>query len=233
MSPVVVITGAASGVGAACVARFLDEGWSVGAFDVADPPGRDGVHAILADVTDPDAVARGMRAVAEALGPPRACLNVAGVYPRSELQGFDVQAYRHIFDVNVLGTLLVSQAFVAERDRGEQCSILNIASQDGYVPARRQLLYSASKAAVINATASMARELEPENVRVNALAPADIATERLRELRGRGDLGDRVAEPAHVAELCWAIAGERVLPLVSGETIKVEASALDRTWRRA
>jgi 3-oxoacyl-[acyl-carrier protein] reductase len=227
VSPVAVVTGAASGLGAACAARFLAAGWSVGALDLAAAGARDGLHPVAVDVTDPDAVARAMREVAEALGPPRACLNVAGVYPRTELQSFDVEAYRHVFGVNVLGTLLVAQAFVRERDRSEQCGIVNVASVDGYDPPPRQLLYSASKAAVINATVSMARELEAENVRVNAVAPADIATERLRALRG-GDVGEGYADPAHVAEVCWAIAGANALPLVSGETIRLAATALDR-----
>jgi 3-oxoacyl-[acyl-carrier protein] reductase len=231
MSPVVVITGAASGVGSACARRFVENGWQVGAFDLAPMTEQPAVLPLQVDITDPVAVSDAMRTVAERLGAPRACLNVAGIYPRSELQSLDVGAYRSIFDVNVLGTLLVAQAFVRERDAGQQCSILNVASQDGYVPARRQILYSASKAAVINATASMARELEAENVRVNALAPGDIGTERLRELRGGGDLGDGVASLEHVAEVCWVLAGQQALPLLSGETIKVEASALDRSWR--
>lgn len=228
MSSVVVITGAASGLGAACAERFARDGWSVGAFDLAESQERPGVHAIQVDVTDPESVARGMGSVVTGLGRPRACLNVAGIYPRSGLRGFDVPAFRAIFDVNVLGTLLVAQAFVRERDATTQCAILNIASQDGYAPAPHQLLYSASKAAVINLTASMALELEPEDVRVNALAPGDIATERLRALRG-GELGDGVADPAHVAEVCWTIVGLQALPLVSGQTIKVQASPLDRS----
>jgi 3-oxoacyl-[acyl-carrier protein] reductase len=227
MSPVAVITGAGSGLGAACVQRFAAAGWDVAAFDLDPPAERPRVHPLRVDVTDAGAVAEGMRAVAERLGRPRACLNVAGIYPRSELRDFDVSAYRAVFDVNVLGTLLVAQAFVRERETTAACAIVNIASQDGFLPAPRQLLYSASKAAVINMTASMARELEPENVRVNALAPGDIATERLQALRGGGDLGDGVADPAQVAEVCWLLAGERTPPLVSGETIRVRASALD------
>lgn len=227
MPPVVIITGSATGLGAACVKRFVEGGWTVGALDRHPQQDEPGVVPVRADITDPDAVCTAVETVVARAGRPRACLNVAGAYPRSTLQTLTAEDYRAVFDVNVLGTLLVSQAFVHQRAKDELCSILNIASQDGYTPADNQVLYSAAKAAVINITASMARELETEGVRVNALAPADIATERLKNLRG-GTFRGNEADPRQVAEVCFAVAGQQSLPLVHGQTIKVAASDLDR-----
>lgn len=231
MPPVAIVTGSATGLGAACVQRFVEGGWQVGALDRHEQEERRGVVPVRTDITDPAAVQAAIETVVERAGRPRACLNIAGAYPRSTVQTFAVADYRAIFDVNVLGTLLVSQAFVHHRAKDEPCSILNIASQDGYTPANKQVLYSASKAAVINLTASMAQELAAEGVRVNALAPADIATERLRHLRG-GELTGQEADPDQVAEVCFVVAGQQALPLVHGQTIKVEASDLDRSWSR-
>src|SRR5262245_10023824 len=106
---IAIVTGAASGMGRACAERFLAEGWRVAALDraVADVPG---ALALTVDTTDADALAaRVGRAVPER-GPPKAVVNVAGVYPPSTLETATPELYRRTFDVNVLGTLLVTQA---------------------------------------------------------------------------------------------------------------------------
>ncbi len=128
---------------------------------------------ITADITDPAGVAAAIeRAVAE-LGPLKAVVNAAGVYPPTTLETASPELYRRVFDVNVLGTVLVTQAAAPHLVDGS--AVVNFASIDAFVPSPGQLLYCASKAAVVALTRSLALELAPR-VRVNALAPGWVDT---------------------------------------------------------
>jgi NAD(P)-dependent dehydrogenase (short-subunit alcohol dehydrogenase family) len=100
-------------------------------------------------------------------------LSTAGVYPPSTLETASTELYRRIFGVNVLGTLLVTQAAAPHLVEGS--AVVNFASIDAFVPSPGQLLYCASKAAVVALTRSLALELGP-HVRVNALAPGWVDT---------------------------------------------------------
>lgn len=217
---VAVITGAASGMGRACAERFVDEGWEVAALDrVAADLG--GAAAVVVDVTDAAAVAAAIERVVAELGAPKAVVNAAGVYPPSTLQTATTQLYRRTFDVNVLGTLLVTQAVAPFLVDG--AAVVNFASIDAFVPSPGQLLYCASKAAVVALTRSLALELAP-HVRVNALAPGWVdtpgnrATGRMEAALASVPLG-RAATPEEMADLVWFLAGEGRAGYVTGETL--------------
>src|SRR5690606_24031071 len=112
-----LVTGAASGMGRAVATRFVAEGWTVAGFDIQEPllkELRDELGErfvpVVADIADAAAVGGGVDRVAEQHGTPTACANVAGIYPTSTVWSGDTALYRRIFDVNVLGTYLVSQA---------------------------------------------------------------------------------------------------------------------------
>jgi 3-oxoacyl-[acyl-carrier protein] reductase len=211
---VALITGAASGMGRACAERFLAEGWEVAAVDRVEAV-IDGALAIQADVTDPSAAVD--RAVSE-LGALNAVVNAAGVYPPSTLETATVELYRRTFDVNVLGTLLVTQAATPHMVEGS--AVVNFASIDAFVPSPGQLLYCASKAAVVALTRSLALELAP-HIRVNALAPGWVdtpgnrATGRMQAALASVPLG-RAALPEEMADLVWFLAGAAY---VTGETL--------------
>ena len=217
MSNVAIITGAASGMGRACAERFVAEGWKVAALDRAEAA-LDGVLSIQADVTDPAGAVE--RAVTE-LGPLKAVVNAAGIYPPSTLESATVALYRKTFDVNVLGTLLVTQAAAPHLVDGG--AIVNFASIDAFVPSPGQLLYCASKAAVVALTRSLALELAPR-VRVNAIAPGwvdtpgNAATGRMEAALASVPLG-RAATPEEMADLVWFLAGEGRATYVTGETL--------------
>ena len=158
--------------------------------------------------TSPTRRAAVERAVTE-LGPLKAVVNAAGIYPPSTLESATVELYRRTFDVNVLGTLLVTQAAAPHLVEGG--AVVNFASIDAFVPSPGQLLYCASKAAVVALTRSLALELAPR-VRVNALAPGWVDTPGNRRPGGwrprsrpcrsaRGDAGGD-------ADLVWFLAGE-------------------------
>jgi NAD(P)-dependent dehydrogenase (short-subunit alcohol dehydrogenase family) len=217
---VAVVTGAASGMGRACAERFVAEGWRVAALDRADADVR-GALAIAADVADAAAVAAAIERVVAELGAPKAVVNAAGIYPPSTLETATTELYRRTFDVNVLGTLLVTQAAAPYLREG--AGVVNFASIDAFVPSPGQLLYCASKAAVVALTRSLALELAPR-VRVNALAPGWVdtpgnrATGRMEAALASVPLG-RAATPEEMADLVWFLAGEGRAGYVTGETL--------------
>ncbi|MFG2970535.1 MULTISPECIES: SDR family NAD(P)-dependent oxidoreductase [unclassified Streptomyces] len=221
-----LVTGAASGMGRAVAERFLTEGWTVLALD------RDAEALVKAaaelgpafrpvpvDITD-------RAAVTTALGSPvglRAVVNAAGVYPPTLLADYDEATYRRTFDVNVLGTLNVTAAAVPALRSAGGGTIVNFASIDAFAVSPGQLVYSASKAAVVCLTRSLAHELGPDGIAVNAVAPGWVDTPGTRA-GGRMEEGvaavplGRAARPAEIADWVWKLCHGTYL---TGETLVV------------
>src|SRR6478735_4271391 len=173
-----VVTGAASGMGQAAAATLVKEGWDVLALDrvpvVFDVAGTT-IATVEVDVTRRDEVADALAAhVGGYPGPLRLVANIAGVYPPSRLADFTEELYRRVFDVNVLGVLNVTAEAVAYMPAG--AAIVNFASVDAFTVSPGQLLYGASKAAVVMLTKELALELAPRGIRVNAIAPGWVNT---------------------------------------------------------
>ena len=195
MTDVALVTGAGSGMGASTAERFLTAGWTVLALDLKPPtldggPGR--AVPIAADVRDRGAIDA---ALAESLpdvgGSIHAVANVAGIYPPSTLETVTAELFHRVFDVNVLGVLNVMAAAVPHMPEGS--GIVNFASVDGFVVSPGQLVYGASKAAVIMITKATALELAPRRIRVNAVAPGWVDTP------GNAATGRMEAAAPHVA----------------------------------
>ena len=224
----VVVTGAGSGMGRVTAQRFLREAWTVIGLDIVpiDLDGDNGqVLTATADVRDRAAV---NRALAELLpragGAVHAVANVAGIYPPTTLETYTEETYRRIFDINVLGILNVTAESVPHMP--EHSAIVNFASVDGLTVSPGQLLYCASKAAVIMLTKSLAQELAPRRIRVNAIAPgwidtpANRATGRMQAAAATIPLG-RVGRPDEVAEWAWLLTGAGVAGYVTGTTVNI------------
>jgi 3-oxoacyl-[acyl-carrier protein] reductase len=230
-----VVTGAASGMGAAVAKRFVAEGWRVLALDV-DSAGlatlQDGLRNRLVPIT---ADIRSREAVEAALaqaGRLRAVVNAAGIYPTSTLADFTEEGYRRIFDVNVLGTLNVTAAAVPFLRAGGGGAVVNFASIDAFAVSRGQLVYSASKAAIVSITRSLAIELAADGISVNAVAPGWVATAgtlaggRLEEAVRAVPLG-RAAEPEEIADWVWRL-GSAPGSYLTGETIVISGGLVMR-----
>lgn len=172
-----IVTGAASGMGRATAQLLHDEGWSVLPLDRTETDidtGGKPLRTVAVDVTRRSEVAG---AVAEHLGADDTLdlvANIAGVYPPSTLDDFTEELYRKIFDVNVLGVLNVTAEAVPRMREGS--SVVNFASVDAFEVSPGQLLYGASKAAVVMLTKELALELAPQRIRVNAIAPGWVDT---------------------------------------------------------
>jgi NAD(P)-dependent dehydrogenase (short-subunit alcohol dehydrogenase family) len=219
----VIVTGAASGMGEACLGRFLSEGWTSIGIDIA--PIRlvsEGAIELRADIREAAQLSTGLATIQPPLRQVQALVNAAGIFPTSNLDSLNTDLYRRIFDTNVLGTLLTTQAVLSYLV--DAAAIVNFASIDAFVPPDNQLLYMASKAAVVGATKAMARELAPRGMRVNAIAPGwvrtppNIASGRMEAALSAVPL-NRAAEPEEMAELVfWLVTGAGA-QYISGETI--------------
>jgi 2-dehydro-3-deoxy-L-rhamnonate dehydrogenase (NAD+) len=202
-----LVTGGASGLGAASVERLRADGLEVVALDLT---GGD----VTADVTDEDA----LRRVADEVGPVDVLVNSAGITgPNKPLLETTAEEWRRVLEVNVLGTVGTLRMFVPgmrERGWGRVVNIASIAGKDGNPSLSA---YSASKAAVIALTKSLGKELATTGVIVNAIAPAVIATpmndatapEVLAHITGLIPM-QRVGRPEEVAELVAFLSSDRV-----------------------
>lgn len=162
-----LVTGGASGIGAATAAKLRADGVRVVTADLA--PGADE----KLDVTDPEAVA----ALVDRLGPVGILVHSAGIVgPSRPLAELDLDAWRTTFRVNVDGTFLLCRAVVpamVNAGWGRIVTLASIAAKDGN---QAQSAYSASKAAVVALTKSLGKELATTGVLVNAVAPAAVTT---------------------------------------------------------
>ncbi|MCU4748893.1 MULTISPECIES: SDR family NAD(P)-dependent oxidoreductase [Streptomyces] len=236
MDRTVLVTGAASGMGQSVARRFAAGGWQVLAVDRDAAALADGAREVgesfiplAADVTDRAGLQQGLIG---ALGTAslRAVVNAAGVYPPTRLDDFTEELYRRIFDVNVLGTLNVTAVTTPLLAAAGGGAVVNFASVDAFAVSPGQLLYSASKAAVVSLTKSLAIELAPDNITVNAVAPGwvdtpgNAATGRMADVAQNIPLR-RVARPEEIADWVWALVHGGY---VTGESLVIAGGSVMR-----
>ena len=232
---VALVTGAGSGMGQSTAAAYLAHGWTVLAIDVApvDPAGTDGrLIPLVVDVRDRAALEAALAEQLPALGGAlHAVANVAGIYPPSTLDTVTAELFHRVFDINVLGVINVMAAAAPYLPEGS--AIVNFASVDGFVVSPGQLVYGASKAAVIMLTKATALELAPRGIRVNAIAPGWVATPgnaatgRMEAAAAGIPLG-RVATPAEIAEWVWLLTGGGAASFMTGDTVTLSGGDVIR-----
>jgi NAD(P)-dependent dehydrogenase (short-subunit alcohol dehydrogenase family) len=162
----VLVTGAASGIGAATAALFRREGAEVVAYDLQEA---EGVQVL--DVTDSAAV----RAAVTAAGPFDVVANVAGMVRLAHVGELPLELWQKHLDVNLTGPFVVSQAALPGLLERRGC-IVNVASIAGLRGQAYSAAYCASKAGVVMLTKSMAVELAKRGVRVNCVCPGQVDT---------------------------------------------------------
>jgi NAD(P)-dependent dehydrogenase (short-subunit alcohol dehydrogenase family) len=167
---VALVTGAASGIGAATAQLFRDEGAHVVAVDVATAD--DVVHG---DVTDPDSVRKFVAAAIAQYGGIDVVANVAGIVRFAHLEDVAFGDWQQHLAVNLTGPFLVSQAALPSLIERRGC-IVNVASIAGLRGQAYTAAYAASKGGLVLLTKSMALELATRGVRVNAVCPSSVLT---------------------------------------------------------
>lgn len=171
-----LVSGAAGGIGRALARHLAACGARVAGLDVAPlPAGVDGL-AVRADITDPDQIARALARIERDLGPVEVLVNNAAVTDLAHhpLVDLPLEQWRRVFEVNVTGTVALTQAVLAgmlERHRGNILTITSSLGQPrGGVPG--DAVYSASKAALEATSFVLAQEVAASGVNVNTLYPS-------------------------------------------------------------
>jgi NAD(P)-dependent dehydrogenase (short-subunit alcohol dehydrogenase family) len=237
-----IITGGASGLGAATAAHLARSGAAVYALDlaasVAQAPSIDGVSYIAADVTDEAQVRAAIEQIDSSI-PLRIAVNCAGIAPSMRILGrsgaHDLGLFAKVVQINLVGTFTVL-ALAAERMAatepdadGQRGVIVNTASIAGYEGQVGQAAYSSSKGGVIALTLTAARDLAQFGIRVNAIAPGIIETPMIAtvsdEFRGALAAGvpfpQRLGRPTEFADLVSNIVQHDYL---NGETIRMDGA---------
>jgi NAD(P)-dependent dehydrogenase (short-subunit alcohol dehydrogenase family) len=238
-----LVTGGASGLGAATAKALAEHGARVFALDLKDAvdkaPEVPGVSCVPADVTDPDQVRAAVQAAAGSGVPLRTVVNCAGIGPSMRIVGkkgvHDLALYAKVVQVNLIGTFNVL-ALAAEAvagtvadEQGQRGVIVNTASIAAYDGQIGQAAYASSKGGVVGLTLPAARDLAQYGIRVCTIAPGVVETPMLatvsEEFRAGLAAGvpfpQRLARPEEYAQLVLAIVGHDYL---NGETIRMDGA---------
>ena len=182
-----IVTGGASGIGAATAAQLLERGASVAVLDL-DVAGRpDGAEGIVADVRDRESVDAAVARAAELLGGIDVVINNAGVGAVGTVADNADDEWLRVLDINVVGMARVAAAALPWLRQSPAAAIVNtssIAALNG-LPARA--LYSASKGALLSLTFAMAADHVADSIRVNCVCPGTASTPWIGRLLAQAD----------------------------------------------
>ena len=193
---VALITGGARGIGAGIVKSFLDAGYQVMIGDIGlktekskwtyklaessdiEAIRREFKHceACFVDVTDSKCCLDAVKKTIDVFGQLDVLVNNAGVIDSGPVESFSEENWDRIFDVNAKGIFLMSKASLPALKQSDNASIINTASIAGKRGHARMSAYCGSKFAAIGITQSLASELAPEGIRVNAICPGIVGT---------------------------------------------------------
>ncbi len=242
--PAALVTGSARGIGRAAALALADQGYDLvinysvsesAAQQVASDVRARGAGALVAqaDVADEPAVLRMIESAASEFGRLDALVNNAGVtidVPPADLDGLSMAAWDRVFAVNVRGLVQVTRACVPLLRASPQAAIVNTASIVGLRPGPQPLPYSASKAAVVSLTRTLAGALGPD-IRVNAVAPGWMEGEWMQDRLG-DNYESLMARRARMTPLRRCVTAEDVAativslvvsnPFVTGEVVVVD-----------
>ena len=181
---VVLVTGGARGIGAACVRALVAEGARVVVADVLEEEGTalaaelgERTTFLRLDVTSEAGWQQAVAAAEERFGPVSGLVNNAGVVHIDPIESLSEADFRRVIDVNQVGVFLGMKAVIGSMRRAGGGSIVNISSTGGLVAYSGILGYVASKWAVRGMTKTAAQELGPDGIRVNSVHPGIVASE--------------------------------------------------------
>jgi NAD(P)-dependent dehydrogenase (short-subunit alcohol dehydrogenase family) len=190
---VVLITGGASGIGESMVSHFARQGARVAFFDIQDDAARQLVEELATegcaapryihcDVTDLDALKRSVEDVIAAWGTIDVLVNNAANDQRHTIEEVTPKYWDHCMERNLRHHFFCIKAVLPGMRKAGSGSIINMSSIAWVIPTTGMPLYIAAKAAIVGLTRTLAHELGPEGIRVNAVLPGAIVTERQKRL---------------------------------------------------
>ena len=235
MKKVIVITGASRGIGKGISEYFLEKGHIViGTFNKSlneaneikekhplfDP--------IKTDVTNEEEIKKTVSEIIKKYGHIDCLINNAGISKTGLLQDMGLEDYNEIFDVNVKGLFLFTKEVLPYMINKKSGKIINISSMWGITGGACEVLYSASKSAVIGFTKALAKEVGPSNINVNCIAPGVIKTDMLNNLK-EDDLEVlreetpllKIGTPFDIAKVCYFLFSENS-DFITGQVLSVD-----------
>lgn len=239
-----VVTGGASGLGAATATMLADAGAKVAIFDLNEETGRAHAAAIggifvKVNVADDASVAEGLATSEAAHGVARVLVNCAGVAPAIKTVGKEniphpLDAYRKTVEINLIGTFNVISKFAARlaaadpigEERGVIINTASVAAFDGQIG---QAAYASSKGGIVSMTLPVARDLAQHKIRVVAIAPGIFLTPMLMGLpqAAQDSLGHQVPHPSRLGrpeEYAQLVGSIIANPMLNGETIRLDGA---------
>ncbi len=240
---VCIITGAAQGIGREIAKRFAEDGAIVYACDRQEMSEENlqifkssnlQIHPVQFDITDAAAVKTAMMQIYKEAGRIDCLVNNAGVVFNRKIGMILREETELMFRINVIAVLELIQLVSRLMARNGGGNIVNIASVTAVLGSPGQVAYSATKGAIIAMTKSAAKELAPQGIRVNAVAPGIVKTERFAELyEANGEKIDerisrialgRLGTPEDIANACAFLASDRA-SYISGHILGVDGCA--------
>jgi len=237
-----LVTGGASGLGAACVARLVKAGGNVVVADLVEPAGNTDsqqTRFIKTDVADESSVRTAVQTAVGAFGSLHGAINCAGILGASRVVGrdgpHDLALFRKVIEVNLIGTFNVDRLAaevmsrnepLADGERGVLIHTSSVAAWDGQIG---QAAYSASKGGVASLCLPMARELARFGIRVVAIAPGVFETPMMAALpeAARDALAQQVPFPARMGkpdEFAALVEHAIVNTMLNGTTLRLDGA---------
>jgi len=230
-----VVTGAASGIGAAVVTRLRAAGARVAGIDIRADIASD--HAIVADLRDAAALNGGLAAARDAIGAPTILVHAAAATHHGGCFDTDPATFVDLYDVNVAGAVRLMQACVPDMRALGGGAIVMLSSINARFATPTLAAYAATKAALDNLVQTAALALAPGGVRVNAIAPASVDTPAMQASYARADDPEearrrniarhpiaRLGRPDEIAELALFLVSDKAA-WITGSVYEIDGGA--------
>lgn len=231
--PHVLISGGSRGIGKATAELFANSNWKVTClYRNTLPHFEADIHTIRCDVSDPEEAFAAVRRSEEESGPVECLISNAGISVKGLAQDFGISDYRMVMDTNFGGLFNLANAVIPGMVSRKSGVISAVSSMWGQTGASCEALYSASKGAIDAYVKSLAKELGPSGIRVNAVSPGVIKTDMLNDFSEEDlkDLADstplgRLGTPEDIAKALFFLSSDKA-SYITGQIVGVNGGFL-------